>query len=208
MKPAQDLHAAGGFSLVELLVVVAIIGLLASLLLPVIAKAPGRAREIKCLSNLRQIGIAFHTFASDHDGRYPMRVSTNQGGSREYAGTWQTYRHFRALSSQLETPRILICPSDTRQSASNWPGLRNRNLSYFVGLDATPGRASSVLAGDRNITRVPVTGGAGVVINSTASWTADLHHFRGNLLLSDDSTHRTDDRQLRDYLTGAARVSN
>src|ERR1041385_2867610 len=108
MKPAPVRCPAPGFSLVEMLAVIAIIGLLASLLLPVVAKAPGRAREIKCLNNLRQIGIAFHTFANDHAGRFPMRVSTNDGGSREYVGTTQSYRHFQALSRQLDNSRILI----------------------------------------------------------------------------------------------------
>src|SRR5262245_58885221 len=102
MKPLRVQPEASAFSLIELLVVIAIIALLASVLLPVIAQGPGHARQAKCLSNLRQIGIGFQSFAHDHDSRFPMRVSVLAGGSREYVNTPQTFRHFLSLSNQLE----------------------------------------------------------------------------------------------------------
>lgn len=62
---------AGGFTLVELLVVVAIAGLLASLLLPSLASAKRAGRKAVCISNQRQIGIALALYAHDHGGRLP-----------------------------------------------------------------------------------------------------------------------------------------
>src|SRR5437667_5887790 len=72
------------FTLIELLMVIAIIAILASLLLPALSKAQERGRRIKCLSNLKQIGVAFHTFAHDHNDKFPMQVPTNSGGTMEF----------------------------------------------------------------------------------------------------------------------------
>lgn len=62
-----------GFTLVELLVVIAIIAVLASLLLPTLAKAKQRAHRAACLSNLRQVGLAFNLYVSENDNRFPDR---------------------------------------------------------------------------------------------------------------------------------------
>ena len=59
------------FTLVELLVVIAIIALLAALLLPALAAAQDKARRTICISNLRQVGFAVHSYASDNDGQIP-----------------------------------------------------------------------------------------------------------------------------------------
>ncbi|MEM7578142.1 MAG: prepilin-type N-terminal cleavage/methylation domain-containing protein [Planctomycetota bacterium] len=61
-----------GFTLIELLVVISIIALLISILLPALGAARGTAKTIACLSNQRQIGIAFHSYFTNHDGLIPF----------------------------------------------------------------------------------------------------------------------------------------
>lgn len=70
----QQRSQRGGFTLIELLVVISIIAVLASLILPGVQNARATARRIKCLNNMRNIGIALQTYATDHRGQLPPLV--------------------------------------------------------------------------------------------------------------------------------------
>jgi len=60
-----------GFTLIEMLVVLALVAFLASLLSPALGRAKGKARTIACVGNLRQLGIAVRTYAEDRQGTLP-----------------------------------------------------------------------------------------------------------------------------------------
>ena len=201
-------HSRGSkaFTLVETLVVIAIIAILASLLLPALSKSQLRAKRIWCENNLQQLGLGFNTFANDHGGKFPMAVSTNDSGSMEFvqdgfnAGEvfYTSYHHFQTLSSELRTPKILICPADTRTPAENFPNLQNENISYFVCVDAEPTKTASILAGDRNLATNSMENPTILQMNpgSWLRWTAELHRFKGNVLFGDGHVEEWNNSEL------------
>ena len=182
-------------SLIELLCVMAIIALLAALLLPALGQAKSRARRMQCIDHLHQTGVGFVSFANDHNGQFPMSVPTSAGGTLELArggnqlqgDFYFSFRHFQAASNDLVTPKLLVCPTDSRLPATSFATLSNVNLSYFIGVNAECPRSTSILAGDRNLTNDYTTPGtlARLGQNYALRWTEELHRFKGNLLFAD-----------------------
>jgi prepilin-type N-terminal cleavage/methylation domain-containing protein len=79
------------FTLIELLVVIAIIAILAAILFPVFARAREKARETVCISNLKQLGLAVLSYATDHDGCYPIWGIASSSMPNDVFGRLQPY---------------------------------------------------------------------------------------------------------------------
>lgn len=95
-----------GFTLIELLVVIAIIAILTSILFPVFARARENARRTSCLSNLKQIGLAFLQYSQDYDEAYPL--SSYPSDNISWTVGAQPY---------MKSIQLFRCPSD---SSSRW----------------------------------------------------------------------------------------
>ena len=131
-----------------------------------------------------------------------MSVSTNDGGSMEWGGSGNMYRHFQVMADLLKTPKILICPADKRQAATDFTNFNNSNLSYFVGLDADEARPAMILSGDRNLMTngSPVRSGlVTITTNDKLSWNSNMHERAGDMGLADASVQQVDDAALQKY---------
>jgi len=78
------LKSSGAFTLIELLTVVAIIGILAAMLLPALGSAREQARRTSCLNNLRQIGIAYIAYTNDNGGYVPANTEWGRNPKWDY----------------------------------------------------------------------------------------------------------------------------
>jgi len=211
MNTVRPIQNRAGVTLLELLLVIFIIAILAAVFLPVIGRTKTRSRQVDCLSQLRQVGIAHHAFAHDHNGKFPFQVPVREGGTLELiqnvGGTVQTaFQHFRALSNDLITPRVLTCPADQRARADSFSEFRNENLSYFVSVTSDYSRPDEVLSGDRNI-RLDGESSLSVMrftASSHVAWTGELHEYDGNLLFTDTHVERRSSAALHGAITDSS----
>lgn len=111
---------SSGFTLIELLVVIAIIAILSAILFPVFARARENARRTSCLSNTKQIGLAFVQYFQDYDERFPH----NKNAGTHWAND--------SMQPYLKSRQVLRCSSDTSPQWPDGAAPANRVTSYVL----------------------------------------------------------------------------
>ncbi len=115
-----------GFTLIELLVVIAIISILASILFPTFSKAREKARAISCMSNEKQLGLAFFQYVQDYDESMPNCTDSGPGAGK--LGGWNYFASFPANTAPagqgfdvslggiypyVKNRQVYVCPDDS-----------------------------------------------------------------------------------------------
>jgi prepilin-type N-terminal cleavage/methylation domain-containing protein len=132
ISPPRERRRA--FTLIELLVVIAIIAILASLLLPALARAKTQATNIKCINNLKQIGLAIRMHADDNEGRYPI-ADQNLPPSNVFPISSNVPLINVVVSNYVGgAMRVFQCPNDNR----NYFQTHGTSYEYAAALSDRP----------------------------------------------------------------------
>lgn len=100
-----------GFTLIELLVVIAIIAILSSMLLPAVSNAKAHARQVQCLNNLKQIGVATILYAQENQGY--VQINNPLKPEFTWGGLLSTNQNIRSFD-------LFVCPSYPPMRFTNW----------------------------------------------------------------------------------------
>ncbi|MCQ2402940.1 MAG: DUF1559 domain-containing protein [Lentisphaeria bacterium] len=132
------------FTLIELLVVVAIVALLSGLLLPAASKAKEKARQVQCIAQLRELGLAMLQYSDEWRGRLPPYVTA--APASEHPGTnwgWWSYPYYHDT-------RLLLCPaSNGKEPEATKDGLHKYDGSYAWNYDGTQGNRGPLVTAIR-----------------------------------------------------------
>jgi len=129
-------RGAKGFTLIELLVVIAIIAILASILFPVFSRARAKARQTKCLSNMKQLSLAMVMYADDYDEMLPMATPDWQPVGCAPGVTFDA-----AVNPYVRNADMWICP-DNKGSCTGGCGVESKRgyaMTKYTTLDIAAG---------------------------------------------------------------------
>lgn len=204
MKTLPSKKSTRAFTVTELVLTLFAVGLVIAVILPAVLPhhrpRPGHRHRIDCVNKLKQVGLAMRIYANDHEDKFPWQVSASQGGSMEFIGTGEVFRHFLAASNEIVTPKVLWCVADNQRStALSWTNFSNTNLSYFASVDSDENRARMFLAGDRSISTNGLLrpGVLTLATNRPVRWAKGLHNDGGNVVSADGSVEKLSDQALQ-----------
>jgi prepilin-type N-terminal cleavage/methylation domain-containing protein len=134
-------RAQRAFTLIEILVVVAIIGILAALLLPALSAAQNKSRRIACINHLKQLGLGWTMYAADNDGKLagnvpaPTLSNTWVKGSMQIKtdSTNQLFIQQSQLFPYASQIPVYHCPSDTSETLNAGRRVRSYSMNVWMG---------------------------------------------------------------------------
>src|SRR4051812_27189130 len=113
------------FSLVEIIVLATVVFVVLLVLLPPQRHYPAKASRIRCVNNLKNVGLAFRVFETDQKDLFPAGYLLSLSNSLP---EMQCFQYFQWLSNEISSPRILLCPADTkRKEATSFATMSNIN---------------------------------------------------------------------------------
>jgi len=206
------------FTRAELLMILTSVAALALIVLPVLANSRPRSDRVICANNLRQIGMALQLWSNDHNDSAPWEVTPAEGGTQQHPLANNVWFHFYWISNELQSPKILFCPSDSGRPARDFgnspdggyihSNFRNAATSYLLS-HAFERSGSAMIAMDRNLgyDAAANCNRFGVVwyvqikpLSPKFRWNTSLHNSAGNLLRSDGRVDQISNTSLGDAL--------
>jgi prepilin-type N-terminal cleavage/methylation domain-containing protein/prepilin-type processing-associated H-X9-DG protein len=112
MGMRTNFRRRGGFTLVELLVVIGIIAILMSMLMPALSRAKQKANRIACVNNIRQIDMAATMYAGDHESEYPRRANLTNSWIFTLKSYYGNNSPTNNANGKEWNSKILKCPTD------------------------------------------------------------------------------------------------
>lgn len=214
-----------GFTRLDLLIL-AVLAAVAAVLLPLLARPKRPALGMRCVGNLRQVGLAYQLWANDNGNKFPAQVPVADGGARELVQSGFAYASYLVMSNELNTPKLLICPEDpnprrviatvftrpeTDVPGNGIPFTNDCNVSYFVGVDANVARPTRFISGDANLLVNDSPSEQGMLLlwtNSHVSWQKDMHLQKANIGFGDGSVQSFKSRKLQEALIKTGMATN